>query len=627
MLLLLINPTIERKEITNEKPILSILVDNSLSIKHLKKEKEVTTLLKKVESNNTLHDKFNVQLYKFGASLEVLDSLSFSEKQTNIYKAITEVETLQKKTNSPIILVSDGNQTNGNLYPYTDTSKNVFPLVIGDTLTQTDIRISQLNVNKYSYLQNKFPVEITVLYDGSNSINSQIIIEKNGKPVYRKNLKLNAENNVKTILTTLKSSKEGVQYYKAYVKRIVGEKNIENNAKTFSVEVLNEQTKVLILTSVLHPDLGAFKKATETNKQRSITIVNNDDFKGDLADYQLVILYQPTIKFKSIFEKIDALKSNYFVVTGAKTNWNFLNEIQPNYYKNSINQIENFAPVFNNGFLTFGQKDIRFESFSPLSDLFGKINMKSKFDALLYQNILGINTKTPLLATFENGKQKSGVLFGEGIWKWRANSFISTNSFQDFDAFVGNLIQYLASKKKRERLSINYEKLYTANTPISLTAFYVDKNYQFDKRATISVELVNLETKIRQNIPFSLHNNSYEAILDNLPPGNYEFDVVVNKQNIKKHGQFKITNYQIEEQFTKANLTDLNLLALQTKGNVYFESNIEKLLNDLVFDKRYNTVQKSKKVNQYLIEWQYILFLIVLLFSVEWFIRKYIGKI
>jgi hypothetical protein len=627
LLLLLINPTIERKKIINEKPMLSVLVDNSVSIKQLNKEGVVATVVTDIKTNTSLSDKFTLQFYQFGNVLNVLDSLRFSEHQTNIYKALNGVEALHENVSSPVVLISDGNQTHGNLYPYIATAKNIFPVVIGDTLAQTDLRISQLHVNTYSYLKNKFPVEITVLYEGDTSIASQLVIEYRGKPIYRETLSFSAGKNVQTITTTIKSTKEGIQYYKAVIKPIEGEKNTENNVKTFSIEVLNEQTKILLLTSVLHPDLGAFKKAVETNEQRSITIKNIHDFKGNIAAYQLVLLYQPTIVFQSVFEKIQKEKSNYFVITGKNTNWNFLNEMQSNYYKNSISQTEEYGAIFNKGFLTFGQKNISFESFPPLKDAFGKITMSTKFDGLLHQNIAGIETETPLLATFENGNQKSAVLFGEGIWKWRARSFINTNSFQDFDVFLGNLVQYLASTKKRDRLSLNYEKLHTANTPILISAFYVDKNYQFDSSAILNVTIRNTATNVLQNIPFSLQNNSFEAVLENLPSGDYQFDVTVEQQPIKRSGQFKITNYQIEEQFTKANQEALSLLARNTNGKVYYETNSNELIRDLISDKRYAIIQKSKTIQQHLIEWKLLLFLAIFFFSVEWFIRKYIGKI
>ncbi|MFN0729292.1 VWA domain-containing protein [Polaribacter gochangensis] len=627
LLLLLINPSIARQELMNEKPMLSVLVDNSLSIQHFKSEKIVTNFVNQIKNNSQINKKFEVQFFKFGEAISILDSLSFLESQTNIYKAISRVEALNKNTIAPVILISDGNQTTGNSYPFINTKKNIFPLIIGDTIAKSDVKIAQINVNKYSYLKNRFPVEARILYNGNKNVKTQFTIQHKGKIIYRKNVALSPSKTVETISTTIASTEEGVQYYKASVAKIENEENVENNSSTFSVEVLNEQTKILLLTSVLHPDLGAIKKAIETNKQRSVTISSVKDFKGKLADYQLVILYQPTVQFETVFNSIQKEKANYFVITGLNTNWNFLNEMQSNYYKNATNQSEEFGAIFNNGFLTFGQKEIGFESFSPLENAFGSINMTSKFDALLFQNIAGFKTQTPLLATFESDSNKSAVLFGEGIWKWRAASFINSGSFQDFDEFLANMVQYLASTKKRERLSLKYDALHPANTPIVINAFYVDKNYQFDARAKLNLKLTNTATNVSQNVPFSLLNNSFEAVLNELPSGDYRFEVTAENQPIRKTGQFKITTYQIEEQFTNANQKELKLLANNTEGNVYYPSENQQIINDLLADKRYVTTQKSTIIHQQLVDWKLILALSILFFTIEWFIRKYIGEI
>ena len=627
MFLLLVNPVIERQELINEKPILSVLVDNSLSVKHFKSEKKVTDFVNLIENNSAINNKFDVQFFKFGENITVLDSLSFLENQTNIHQAISRVEALQKNAVSPILLVTDGNQTTGNLYPFINTKKNVYPLIIGDTISKSDVKITQVNVNKYSYLKNRFPIEIRVLYDGNKAVKTQFTIQYKGKTIFRKNLTFSPTKTIATISTTIASTEKGVQYYKASVNKIENEENLENNSKSFSVEVLNEQTKILLLTSVLHPDIGALKKAIETNKQRSITIAKIKEFKGDLTDYQLVMLYQPTIDFETAFNSIQKSKANYFVITGNNTNWNFLNEMQPNYRKNPTNQIEEFGAIFNNGFLTFGQKDVSFESFPPINDIFGSINITSKFDALLFQNIAGYKTQTPLLATFENDSQKSAVLFGEGIWKWRATSFINSGSFQDFDEFLSNLVQYLATTKKRERLTLKYDALHPANVPITVNAFYVDKNYKFDARAKLNLKVTNTLTNVSQNIPFSLLNNSFEAILETLPSGDYRFIVSVENQSVRKTGRFKITTYQIEEQFTNANQKELNQLATHTSGKVYYPSESQQVITDLIGDERYVTTQKSNTISQELIDWKFILILSILFFTIEWFVRKYIGKI
>ncbi len=119
------------------------------------------------------------------------------------------------------------------------------------------------------------------------------------------------------------------------------------------------------------------------------------------------------------------------------------------------------------------------------------------------------------------------VIFGEGIWKWRASSFLSSNSFQEFDQFIGSLVQYVSSKKKRDRLVINSENLYPANTIVNISAFYTDKNYQFDERASLEIAITNKETKKVVKLPFSLINNSYQIAIENLDSGNYIFKVSV----------------------------------------------------------------------------------------------------
>ena len=135
-------------------------------------------------------------------------------------------------------------------------------------------------------------------YEGKENVTSQFSIYKNGKTIFTKKVQFSSEEKSKTIATNLTSTKEGLHYYTASIRKIEGEKNTKNNTKNFSVEVIDEQTKVLILTSVLHPDLGAFKKSIESNKQRSVDVVLIDKFKNQLNDYQLVILYQPNNNFK-----------------------------------------------------------------------------------------------------------------------------------------------------------------------------------------------------------------------------------------------------------------------------------------------------------------------------------------
>ncbi|WP_299667346.1 VWA domain-containing protein [uncultured Polaribacter sp.] len=627
VLLLFINPKIKTTKLENSKPTLSVLVDDSKSISFFKEENNIEGFVNKLKENGTLRDKFNLEFCFFNSDLRISDSVSFSGNETNIYKALSEVDKLNKNKNAPIILLTDGNQTIGNDYEFINSKQTVYPIVFGDTTKYQDLKISQVNVNKYSYIKNKFPVEVILNYDGNESVQTKFSIFSRGSTVFSKSVQFSKDENSKIITTNLTSAKEGINYYTAALQKIKNEKNTRNNTKNFSVEVIDEQTKIAILTSVLHPDIGLFKKAIESNKQRSVEVFMIDKFKNEFNDYQLVILYQPNNQFNAIFSKIKQENANFLLVSGANSDWNFLNKQQLGFSKKALNQTENYGAIYNPSFLTFLQKDIGFNEFSPLLDQFGEVTFSKDHQDLLFQSINGVQTQQPLLSVLEQNNQKTAVIFGEGIWKWRAASYLNSNSFQDFDQFLGNLVQYLSSTKKRNRLEVNADNLYPANSIIRISAFYTDKNYQFDARASLEITVTNKETKEITKLPFSLINNSYQIAIENLISGEYDFKVAVLGQNITKYGSFKITDYEIEEQFTHANVNKLKKLALKTGGKLYHKNQTESLMQDLINNTSYYTTQKPIVKEQNLIDWKWILFFVIGLFTTEWFIRKYYGKI
>ncbi|MGB0880337.1 MAG: VWA domain-containing protein, partial [Polaribacter sp.] len=141
------------------------------------------------------------------------------------------------------------------------------------------------------------------------------------------------------------------------------------------------------------------------------------------------------------------------------------------------------------------------------------------------------------------------------------------------------------------------------------------------------IAITNSETKKVIQLPFSLVNNSYQVAIENLLAGNYDYKVSVESQNIHKYGKFKITDYKVEEQFTNTNHKKLQKLVNRAGGKLFYKNQEELLINQLINDETYFTTQKSTVKEQHLIDWKWILFFIIALLSVEWFIRKYYGKI
>lgn len=627
LLALFISPKIKTTTFQTIKPILSILVDNSKSISYFKEEKNLQDFSSKLNNNARLSDKFEIENYVFSADLKSSDSIDFLGSATNIYNAVSAVNKLNTEKKAPILLLTDGNQTIGNAYEFIKSEQKVYPIIFGDTSKHTDIKITQINVNKYSYLNNKFPVEVLLNYDGPGSVKKTFSIYSVGKKIFSKRIQFSKKERSRIIRFDLAALKVGVNYFTAEIEKIKNEKNTKNNTKIFSVEVIDEQARVLLLTDVLHPDIGALKKAIESNPQRAVTVSKVTEFRDNFSDYQLVILYQPNNVFEDVFAKIRKGQCNLLIVTGTNTNWALLNKQQFGFTKNFLQETENYGARHHTSFSVFLQKDIGFSGFPALKDAFGVLDFNKQHEDLVLQEIRGVKTTQPLISFFNEEKQKIAVIFGEGIWRWRAASFLSSNTFQDFDQFIGNALQYLTTNKNSARLEVNSEHVYASNTAVNIAAFFTDTNYKFDNSASLEITLTNNETKKETKLPFSLRNNSYQIAIENLSPAVYNFIVGVVDQSHEKYGSFKITKYQIEAQFTHADVFKLEQLALNTGGAPFYKDEITRLIQELLADKTYYSEQKAIVKEQSLLEWKWLLLIIISLSTVEWILRKYSGKI
>ncbi len=629
MLLLIINPKLKQVSLSTEKPNLVIAIDNSSSITFQNQDVNSKNIVSALTTNSDLAKKFNIETYTFGDNLKVFDSITFSDKQTNIDNAFNQLSQIYKASISPTILITDGNQTYGNDYEfaYNTFKQPIYPIILGDTIKHIDLKIQQLNVNKYAYLKNQFPVEAILVYNGETSVNTRFIVTSGNSVVYSETVNFTKTNNSKVINLKLPANAVGVHVYKAQLEPITNEKNTTNNFKNFAVDVINQKTKIALVSNMLHPDLGAFKKSIESNEQRSVLFLNPNETLSQLNDFQLVILYQPNNTFDNLFEALNTENKNRFIVIGTKTDLNFLNKINKNYTYEITNQTENYQAELNPNYAPFLVDAINFESFPPLNSPYGSSKFSIPFETILTKTVNGISKKDPLLATFETNGRREAVLFGEDIWQWRAHSYLNSKSFETFDDFMGKLIQYVASNKQKSRLNLEYESFYNGNTNIIIKAEFFDKNYIFDTREILSIKVKDIVSNATKTFPLILNTTNYQVDLSNLPPSDYSFTVSTSNEKISKSGNFKILESNVEQQFLNANVTKLKQLATNSNGTHYFGANTDGLISSLLNDSRFVTIQKSQKKALPLIDWNYLLIIIALSLSVEWFLRKYNGLI
>ncbi|MEA1785298.1 vWA domain-containing protein [Arenibacter sp. GZD96] len=629
VLLLLINPKLTKTALFTEKPNLIVLQDNSASITELDAASEITSLIDQVDQNTELEARFNLRKHSFGTGLNTNTNLTFDESNSNIAKALTSVASIYGNTPSVILLITDGNQTIGNDYVFlADQIKHpIFPIAVGDTTRYQDLKIDRINSNSFAFLKNSFPIEIFASYEGTGAVNAQLSIIMDGKVVFTKVLPFSATQNSQYLTTLLHASTVGVKNITVKLQPFANEKNTQNNQRQLAVEVIDEKTKIALVSEVMHPDVGALKKSIESNEQRTVTLVKPSVALAEIEDADVFLLYQPNAAFAPIYDFMAKKKANAFTITGTKTDWNFLNAIQTGFTVESYGQKEEVSAVKNAAFSYFDVSDFSLDGFPPLEGILGEIVLTGKNDAILTQRIKGVDLNTPLLSIITEDPVRNAVLFGENIWKWRMQSYRNDQHFKNFDDFIGKIMLNLSMTPTKNRFNLEYSPIYQRSSEAVLKATYFDETYIFDTTVNITIKVVHKDTGSSMEIPLLLKGNYYEADLSNLPAGSYEFVATVSETNMSKSGSFIIQDFDIEKQFLSANYQKLQTLANNSNGKLYFSSEGSTLLQSLITDPQWAPIQRSEQNVVSLIDFRWLLALIVIAFASEWFIRKYNGLI
>ena len=626
LFLLLINPKFSKFDYTLEKVNLVVLTDNSSSVKPF--GNEITAVLKAIDVAPQIKERFNLKHYRFGSDLNEMDSLSFEETNTDIGKAISSIRDIYATSKTATVLLTDGNQTLGEDYAFYGRNLKfpVYATVIGDTTKYEDFAIGQINANRYAFLKNKYPLEVYVAYNGPGN-RSSLNISVNGKTVHRETVTFSEGNDTKRVDVLLNAASVGVKNVQVTINPLENERNTANNTKSVVVEVIDEKTNIAIISDVLHPDIGALKKAIESNEQRSVAIKKPSGAAKELDNVDLLVLYQPNPSFKGVYDYIEKKDIGLITITGAKTDWNFLNSIQKRYRIENNYPVQEVFPIKNEAFSKFDISDFSLEEFPPLESDAGPIIMVGENTTLLKMQIKGVDMASPLLSILDGNSRTEAVLFGENLWKWRVQSYRNNRDFKNFDDFIGKLILYLSSSKSKSRLHVDYNSIYQGTNDVKISATYFDEAFVIDRNADISIVVKNEDNKINREFPLLLKGGFYEVDLGSLPVGNYSFKVTVNTKNQSKSGNFTILDFNVEKQFSSSNYMKLNQLSKDSGGAVFYPNEIDSLIQNIASDERFVPTQKGKENVVSLIDFRILLALIVFVLALEWTIRKYNGLI
>ena len=632
---LLLEPLLEYSKKKVEKPIIVLAHDNSESMVFANDSVVVKSQLE--ESYNSLKAKlsadYEVVSYSVGDKVSENPTFDFKDKQTNLSEFFTEIQNRYYNRNlGGIVLASDGiYNSGGNPVFEAKKLKNVpvFSIQVGDTTPQKDLLIEEISHNRLVYKGNKFPVVVTVKAEQLNGVKTNVVVSKNGRVLGKKPISVNNDLYLTQSSFELESEGTGLQKYDVRVETVNGEFTTTNNYKSFYVDVLESKQKILILANSPHPDINALKLGFQSNENYEVTTNLAQDFKDKIEEFSLVVLYN----LPSQNEGLSLLKDKevpLLLVVGNQTNVNSFNALKKGVTINNSKGFTEAQAYVNTDFsqFTISPGLVSFvNSFPPVQVPFTqKYSVSNSTEIAIYQRIGPVKTKYPLLAFNKNGAYKTGMLLGEGIWRWRLQDYSNNGSSDLFNELIVKTAQYLVSKEDKSLFRVFRKTAYSENEKVQFEAEVYNKSYELVTTSDANMKIFN-EQKEEFSYTFSKVGDSYKLNSGSLKPGSYTYVATSTSKGGKltRTGEFSVEELKVEQNNTVANHQLLFNLSDVTGGEVLSISGLSSLDEKLKKQENLVDVIYQEKDVDDLINMKVIFFFILLLLGIEWFVRKRNG--
>ncbi|MCB0559382.1 MAG: VWA domain-containing protein [Lewinellaceae bacterium] len=639
---LLLSPLLKHIIRDVKKPVVVLAQDVSESVAAGWPEAERSAYRESVQQlARQLEGDFEVKEYSFGSSVREGISDGYTDKLSNLSDVLSTVYDLYSNQNlGAVILATDGiyNEGSNPLYLSTQLGAPVFTIALGDTTAQRDLIAKRVFHNRIAYLGDKFSVQVDIAAENASGSKSQLSVYKVEGNQLRKlqqsPVDITSNDFFETRELILEASPAGVQRYRVVLSEVPGEASTANNSKDIFVDVLDARQKILILANSPHPDISAFRQALSSNKNYEIKVAYIDELKENVTAFDFVILHQLPSRANDAAGVLNTIRERnipHFFIVGSQSNLSRLNQLQSmvSVRAGGDNTNEVQARVDKTfGFFKLSERlTDNITNFPPLLAPFGEYSLSGNGQVLLYQRIGKVDTRYPLLALGEEGQAKAGILFGEGLWKWRLFDYLQNQNHDIFDELVTKTVQYLSLKedKRRFRASLN-KNIFNENESIYFDAELYNESFELVNEPDARMAITDGEGK-EYNFTFNRVGEAYRLNAGILPVGNYNFQASTNYngENLTYTGQFSVQPIQLESYETTADHGLLRLLSDKYGGQLVYPADVASIdglirQRETVKPVIYETARTQPVIN---LKW--LFFALLGLLTVEWFFRRYFG--
>ena len=635
---LLLIPFLRSLKRTIQNPKIIFAYDNSASMIAATDSMETAETIKEIRDHlaQNLKSDFSFVQYSFGREAGISDTVDFKEKGSDYSRLITTLVNNHYNENiGALVIAGDGTYNMGKnpVNMMSDITFPVYTIGLGDTTELADALIQDIRVNRTAFSGNRFPVEIDCRFVQLKGRSIKLSITRDGSEVAETVITPANNDFFHSRQFILDAGSPGLKTYSVKLGITSTERNTANNEAEFIINVLEYKQKILILSEGPHPDIGAIKNTLEQQQSFEVSVFTDEPYPSNLSDFNLVILNQlptPGKSMSALFGGDDNHRVPVLFILGSKTYLPQLNAFERGVNIQALTTSGDEAQaVVNDIFGLFSISEGLRETLiqlPPLQVPFANYRLQPELNIFLYQKINNIETTRPLIAAGLYNGRKTGFIFGEGLWKWRLYDYLLHQTHNHFNELISQLIQYLALRENEDNFMISFEPVYSEVEDVLMKAEVYNDAFEYLSDAEINIVIENEEGN-KLNFTFDVTDKGYILNAGNLPVGNYHFlaEVLIGNNKYTEEGRFSVAALNVENIITKANHRILFQMAGQSGGDFFTPGEMSELTSILKNNDNIKPVINFQEMIYEILNLKWLFFVLLVLLSSEWFLRKFWG--
>ncbi len=629
------------RQITNlfEKPLFLVVRDNSASIREAVDSTSLAKLDDDLTRTKALLNEKGYETQVQNLSGEEIDHVKYTSATSDLNSALKRITNRYEGRNiAGVLLVSDGIYNSGMSPRYSTYNFPIHSIGVGDTTPRMDIAIRNVAYNKIAYQGNKFPVRAEVQVKNLPSQNVTANLYRRGRLV-EKQTKSSGDNQLITFDFQPLAEEQGIQKYDVEIDVNPKEYNKRNNRSSIFVEVVEGRKKILLVAASPHPDIKALREVVDKNSNYEFLLhvpgvqeQQPSELRPENID--LVIFHQsPDLRGKTspLFQNFVRGKTSMLFIVGQQTDLPMMaRQNMPMKFDNAPREFDEVTPVTNAAFSNFNlsaESNSIVAAYPPVTVHYGKVQIPASATPLLFQRVGNVTTNKPLLAIDIQDSRKIAIMLGEGLWRWRLNEYDRTESTAAFDELFGKLIQFLSTNDdKRKFRSYPLQQEFAESEPVVFESQVYNDIFEPVYGNTVRIEITE-ESGKKTDYSYTINPGNTRYQIGGLKEGVYKYKsrTEINGKTEEVRGEFAVVEKQVELQTLTADFDLMRTLASNTGGRFFLSSDVQEL-DQYLGRSEARSVIHSEETYDSIINLRWLFFVLLLLVTAEWGLRKYHGS-